>query len=56
VAAEVTAAGLAGGIASFLLLGAFDPFGQIGDKDVLVAVVLGVLAGIGINRFLRSGS
>jgi len=53
VVVEIIAAGIAGGLASFLLLAAFDPRGQIADMDV-VAISVGVLAGIGINRFLRS--
>jgi len=53
VVAEIAAAGIAGGLASFLLLAAFDPRGQVADMDV-VAITAGILAGIGINRFLRT--
>jgi hypothetical protein len=53
VALELTASALAGGLASWLLLVAFDPFQQIADMDV-ISIVAGALAGIAINRFIRS--
>jgi hypothetical protein len=50
--AEVVASGFAGGLASFLLLAAFDPRGQAADLDV-IAIIAGAAVAIGINRFLR---
>jgi hypothetical protein len=51
VALEITASAITGGIAGFLFLLAFDPFGQT-NLDVL-CVLGGMAAGIGINRLLR---
>ena len=52
VVAEVIASALFGGFASLLLLGAFDPRGQV-DLD-FIAFVIGAVAAVGINRFVRS--
>jgi hypothetical protein len=52
VALEIIASGIAGGLASLLLLGMFDPHGET-RMDAL-AVSIGALAAIGINRFVRS--
>jgi hypothetical protein len=53
VAIELVASAVAGGLAGLLLLAAFDPRGQITDMDG-VAIVMGALIGLGINRFVRS--
>jgi hypothetical protein len=52
VVAEIIASALLGGCASWLLLAAFDPHGQV-DMDFL-AFVVGALVAVGINRFVRS--
>jgi uncharacterized membrane protein YeaQ/YmgE (transglycosylase-associated protein family) len=53
-AAEVVAAGLAGGMAGFLLVLAFDPNGrQISDMESLMSVVIGASLAIWVNRALR---
>jgi len=52
VALEIAASGVAGGLASLLLLGLFDPHGET-QMDAL-AVSIGALAAIGINRLVRS--
>lgn len=53
MALELTASALAGGLAGWLLLAAFDPRGQITDMDV-ISFVAGAVAGVAINRFIRS--
>ena len=54
VAAEVVAAGVAGGMAGFLLVFAFDPNGrQISDVESLMSVVIGACLAIWVNRALR---
>jgi hypothetical protein len=53
VALEIIASGIAGGLAGWLLLAAFDPRGQIADMDA-TTILVGALVGIGINRLLRS--
>ena len=53
VALEIFASAVAGGLGAWLLLAAFDPRGQITDMDG-VAIALGGLAAVGINRFIRS--
>lgn len=53
VAIEILASALVGGLGAWLLLAAFDPRGQITDMDG-VAIGLGILAAVGINRFVRS--
>ena len=53
VVLEGIACGLGGGLASLLLLAAFDPFGQATDLDA-ITIVVGALVGVGINRLLRS--
>jgi hypothetical protein len=52
VVAEIIASGFAGALASFLLLAAFDPFGQATDLEA-PAVIGGLVVGIGLNRLLR---
>jgi hypothetical protein len=53
VAAEIIASGVAGGCGSLLILGAFDPRGQVTDMDA-IAFVAGAIVAIGINRFIRN--
>jgi hypothetical protein len=53
VLAEIIASAIAGGLISFALLAAFDPHNQAGDLDV-VAIAVGAVAGVGLNRVLRS--
>jgi hypothetical protein len=53
VAVEMIAAAVAGGCGSLLLLGAFDPRGQVTDMD-LIAFVAGAFVAVGITRFVRS--
>ena len=52
VALEIAASAVAGGLGAWLLLAAFDPRGQITDMDG-IAVIIGALAAVGINRLLR---
>jgi hypothetical protein len=51
--AEIAAAAIAGGLAGLLLLAAFDPRGQATDMDS-IAITIGALVGVAINRFVRS--
>lgn len=51
--AEIIASAVAGGLGGLLLLAAFDPGGQITDMDA-IAITVGALAAVGINRFVRS--
>ena len=54
VALELAASAIAGGLVGWLLLFAFDPFVEIAaDMDVM-SIVIGAIAGVAINRFLRS--
>lgn len=53
VIAEIIASGIAGGVASFLILVAFDPFRQATDMEG-TAFIAGFVIGIGLNRILRS--
>jgi hypothetical protein len=53
VVAEIVASALAGGVIGLFLLAAFDPRGQATDMDA-VAISVGMLVGVGINRLLRS--
>ena len=53
VALEIAASAVAGGFLAWLLLAAFDPRGQIADMDA-IAVCLGAVSGVAINRFVRS--
>jgi hypothetical protein len=53
VALEIIAAGVVGGFAGLLLVAVFDPRGQITDVDS-ISLIVGALAGVGINRALRS--
>jgi hypothetical protein len=53
VALEIVAWGIAGALVSFALLAAFDPHNQASDLDV-VAIAVGAVAAIGINRVLRA--
>jgi hypothetical protein len=50
---EVVAWGVAGALVSFALLAAFDPHNQASDLDV-VAIAVGAVAAVGINRVLRA--
>jgi hypothetical protein len=43
---------IGGALAGWLLLLVFDPNGQLADDAV--TIVIGAVAGIGINRFVRS--
>jgi hypothetical protein len=52
VAAEIIGSALLGGVASWLILAAFDPRGQV-NLD-LIAFLIGALVAVGINRFVRS--
>ena len=53
VFAEVLACAVVGAVLSFALLAAFDPHNQAGDLDV-VAITVGAIVAVGINRVLRS--
>jgi hypothetical protein len=52
VVLEIIACGIAGGLASLLLLAAFDPFRQATDLEI-PAVIGGIIVAVGINRILR---
>jgi hypothetical protein len=52
IAAEVAAAGLAGGLVPLLAVALIDPGGELKQIDT-VAVTIGVFAGIGLDRLLR---
>ena len=52
VAAEIVASALAGALAGLLLLAAFDRFNQATDMDG-IAMAVGAIVGVGINRFAR---
>ena len=52
VVAEILASGIAGALAGWLILAAFDPHGQV-SGDV-TATVGGFIVGVGLNRFLRA--
>lgn len=52
LALEIIASAIAGGVAGFLLLAAFDPWGQASDMDI-VSIIGGMIIGVGINRILR---
>ena len=54
VAAEITAAALAGGFVGLMLVALFDRAGQITDTDYSISVLAGALIAIGIHRALRS--
>jgi uncharacterized membrane protein len=54
VAAEITAAALAGGFVGLMLVAIFDRAGQITDTDYTISVLAGALIAIGIYRALRS--
>lgn len=51
-AAAVVVAGIGGGVAALVLVGLFDPAGQLIHLRA-AAVALGVFAGVGIDRVLR---
>lgn len=53
VAAEIAAAAVAGGLAALVVVALLDPQGRLAHIDP-VAVTIGVLAGIGVDRLLRS--
>ena len=53
VFAEIVACALVGAVLSFALLAAFDPHNQAGDLDT-VAITVGAIVAVGINRVLRS--
>lgn len=48
---EIALAAVAGGLAALLLVALIDPNGQMTVDGVLL--VVGVLAGVGLDRFLR---
>ena len=50
---EIFASAVLGGLGGWLLLAAFDPRGQVTDMDG-VAIAVGMLVAVGINRFARS--
>jgi hypothetical protein len=50
---EIAASAIAGGLGGLLLLAAFDPRGQVTDMDA-IAMSVGALVAVGINRFARS--
>jgi hypothetical protein len=52
VAAEVTLAALAGGLAALLVVALVDPGGQLTHIDT-AAITVGLFAGIGLDRLLR---
>jgi hypothetical protein len=54
VAAEITAAALAGGFVGLMLVALFDRAGQITDTDYSISVLAGALIGMGICRAVRS--
>jgi hypothetical protein len=54
VAAEITAAALAGGFVGVLLVAIFDRAGQIPDADYSISVIAGALIAIGLHRALRT--
>ena len=51
--AEIVGSAIAGGLAGWLLLAAFDPRGQATDMDT-VAILSGMIVGVGVNRFVRN--
>jgi hypothetical protein len=53
VFAEIVACAIAGGVISYVLLAAFDPYNQASDLEG-VAIIVGMLAAVGINRVLRA--
>jgi hypothetical protein len=53
VAVEIVAWAIAGALVSFALLAAFDPHNQASDLD-MVAIAVGAVAAVGINRILRA--
>jgi hypothetical protein len=53
VAAEIVVAGLAGGFAGLMLVALVDPAGDLAHLDT-VAVTVGAVAAIGLDRYLRS--
>jgi hypothetical protein len=53
VITEIVASALLGGLGAWLLLAAFDPRGLITDMDG-IAIAVGMLVAVGINRFVRS--
>jgi hypothetical protein len=54
VAAEITAAALAGGFVGLMFVALFDRAGQITDSDYSISVLAGAFIAIGIHRALRS--
>jgi len=50
--AEIAASGIAGALAGLLLLVAFDRYNQATDMDG-IAMAVGFIVGVGINRFVR---
>jgi uncharacterized membrane protein YeaQ/YmgE (transglycosylase-associated protein family) len=53
VAAEITAAALAGGFVGLLLVAVFDQASQIPDGDYVISAFAGAMIAIGIHRALR---
>jgi hypothetical protein len=53
VAAEIAAAAAGGGVLALVAVALIDPQGRLAHVDA-VAVTVGVLAGIGVDRLLRS--
>jgi len=54
VAAEMIAAGIAGGLVGLLVVAVFDRAGQITDIDYSISVIAGTLIAIGLHRGLRT--
>jgi hypothetical protein len=52
VVVEIFASAIAGGLGGWLLLAVVDPRGQITDMDGM-AIAVGMLVAVGINRFVR---
>ena len=53
VAAEMTAAALAGGFAGLVLLAIVDTREQITDLDVILVVAAGALIAVGVTKAVR---
>lgn len=53
VAAEMAAAGIAGALLAFAVVALFDPQGRLTHIDTVV-ITVGLFAGIGLDRLLRS--
>jgi hypothetical protein len=52
VVAEIVFAAVLGGFSGLLLVAIFDPRGQVANLDT-IAIVVGAIAGVGLDRALR---